>query len=363
MRYITSPLPALLFALCTGAVMAGTVVTDQNGRRVNIPQRVDRIVTLVIPGAAMATAVDLGSHRLAGIHPAARREIVDGVLGRMMPETKKIPANMAGDGFVPNVEAILAARPDIVIQWGDKGDAIVDPIAALGVPVMTLRYGNSELAAEWLQLMGMALTGRETRGVQLASHFLSVREEVAQAAAFVPEGSRPKVLYLYRAHGNAFQVAGRKTSMDSDIRLAGGINVAGDLPGFAQISIEQLLAWSPDVILLNNFEKGMRPTVIFGNRLLASLSAARERRVYLYPLGGFRWDPPSHESPLAWRWLLTIFHPEMKTTSLRKEIMGSYRMLYGFTPDSGDIDQILRMADNGESRHYQKKFGRTKGGL
>ena len=353
-RFLVFVLGALVFH-----ASAQTIVTDQTGRSVAIPDRVDRIATLVIPGASMAVAIDLGADRLAGVHPSARREIVNGLLGQMMPETRGIPFNLSGDGFVPNVEAILAAKPDVVVQWGDRGNAIINPMTALGLPVLTLRYGSSALTAEWLKLMGKALTGREARAEVLASRFLSVRQAVETVAAGVLPNRRPKVAYLYRAQGNSFQVAGKNTSMDSDIRLAGGVNVAADLPGFAQVSVEQLLAWQPDVLLLNNFEKGIRPGAFFANRLLSAIPAVRERRVYLYPQGGFRWDPPSHESPLAWRWLLTLFHPDMETPALRPEIEESYRMLYGYSPTPADLDAILRIEENGGSLHYLAKFSRT----
>ena len=353
-RFLFSALGAVAFH-----ASAQTVVIDQNGRQVAIPDRVDRVATLVIPGASMAIAVDLGANRLAGIHPSARREITNGMLGQMMPEARGISSNLSGDGFVPNVEAILAAKPDVVVQWGDRGDAIIAPISALGLPVLTLRYGDSELAAEWLRLMGKALTGREARAEEMATQFLSARKAIEMAAAGVLPERRPKVAYLYRTQGNSFHVAGKNTSMDSDIRLAGGINVAADLPGFAQVGIEQLLAWRPDVLLLNNFEQDVRPDTFFSNRLLSAIPAVRDRRVYLYPQGGFRWDPPSHESPLAWRWLLTLFHPDKETPPLRPEIEESYRMLYGYTPTSTDLDAILRIKENSASRHYLTKFSRT----
>lgn len=349
-------LAGLLACLAAGA-QAATPVVDQNGRTVKIPDRVERVATLVIPAASMAIAVDRGAARLVGINPAARQEIATGFLGQIFPAAKGIRADMAGESFVPNVEAILATRPDLVVQWGDKGSAIVDPIARVGLPVLTLRYGDSELAAEWLRLLGLGLTGREARGRELAERFLAVRDEIARASAAIPAGRKPKVVYLYRAQGNGFQVAGAKTSMDSDIRLAGGINVAAGLPGFAPVGAEQLLAWAPDVVLLNNFEKDARPAALFANPLLAGLPAVRQQRVYVYPQGGFRWDPPSQESPLAWRWLQTLFHPDRPAPALRQEMTAAYRELYGHAASAADLDAVLRMADNAGSRHYREKFG------
>ena len=344
-------------------VHAERLVTDQNGRQVRLPDTVSRVAGLIIPAASMVITVDQGPARLVGINPSARQEIDEGLIGRIFPAARSIRSDVVGEGFVPNVESLLAARPDLVIQWGDRGNALIDPISKLGLPVLSLRYGSSELAAEWLQLFGTSLNGREARGRELATRFLAVRASIARAASAIPVQRRPRVVYLYRMQGNAFQVAGNKTSMDSDIGLAGGVNVAAHLSGFVPISAEQLLAWKPDVVLLNNFEKDTRPSMLYANTLLASLPAVKERRVYVYPQGGFRWDPPSQESPLAWRWLFTLFHPAAASPSLRDAIVESYHALYGYAATSADIDRVLRMTENGESRHYREKFTARKGGI
>lgn len=357
-RWLTGML--LLSVIGAPDLIAGERITDQNGRTVIIPDHVARVATLTIPGASMAMAVDLGAKRLAAIHPASRSEIAEGILGKMFPAARQIRSDAAGESFMPNIEALLAARPDVVLQWGDRGSEIVAPIEKAGLPVVTLRYGKSEFAGDWLSLFGTALTGRSRRGAELEQHFRQVHAEIENITLRIPEQKRPKVLYLYRANGNAFQVAGNNTSMNSDIVLAGGSNVAGRLPGFVQIGTEQLLAWAPDLILLNNFEKGVAPKQLYESRMLASIPAIRDKRVYLYPQGGFRWDPPSQESPLAWRWLLSIIHPMSATkTNLRDEITRSYKTLYGYTPSDRDIDHILRIDENGESRYYREKFSKN----
>jgi iron complex transport system substrate-binding protein len=346
------------FVFTASAAFAAGVMTDQNGRRVNCPEKVERLVTLTIPTASMAIALDQGVERLIGMNPSSRPDIVDGLIGRIFPGAKNIRTDMAGEGFMPNVEALLVTRPDLVIQWGDRGEAIIDPIVNVGMTVLSLRHGSDELVAGWIDLMGRCVPGREARGRALAGEFLAVRDEIAETTATIPKEKRPKVVYLYRAQGNAFQVAGSGTGMDSDIHLAGGINVAAHTPGFAPVGAEQLLAWAPDIVLLNNFEKDMRPAMIFDDTLLASLPAVREKRVYVYPLGGFRWDPPSHETPLAWRWLQTLFHPEKRASPLREKMTDSYRRFYGHEATADDLDDVLRMAENGESRHYREKFAR-----
>ncbi|MDR1276162.1 MAG: ABC transporter substrate-binding protein [Candidatus Accumulibacter sp.] len=349
-----------LFSCAAGAALPeGTpvVLIDQNGREVKIPAKVERVATLVIPAASMVLALDQGAGRLVGIHPASRAEIVDGMLGRFFPESKKIRADVAGEGFAPNVEALLASKADLVVQWGDRGDAALSPIVKVGLPVLTLNSaGGGEIAAEWLRILGRGLTGREARGEALAEAFLATKGEIAKSVAQIPESRRPRVVYLYRRQGNAFQVAGGKTTVDSDIRLAGGINPASHLTAYASVSAEQVLAWAPDIVLLGNFDKDLKPALLFESALFASVPAVKDKRVYLYPRGGFRWDPPSQETPLAWRWLFALFHPDAPSAPLRGEIVETYRRLYGHTLNASEIGIIMRMIDNNDSLNYSKKF-------
>jgi iron complex transport system substrate-binding protein len=145
--------------------------------------------------------------------------------------------------------------------------------------------------------------------------------------------------------------------MDGDIRRSGGRNVASEIPGFAPSSIEQLLVWNPDVILLNNFEPGLSPAELLEDPRLQSLSAVRQRRVYLFPHGGFRWDPPSQETPLALDWLFSLMHPEHAEPGLRQRIADAYRLLYGYQVSATDLDDLLQMDVNVESTHYRELFG------
>lgn len=348
----------LLALGCAAPVLAAGQVTDQNGKEVQLPARVQRLVAIPIPLASMVMAVDGGVGRLSGINAAARSDIDEGLLGRMFPAAAQVPAQVAGENFVPNGEALAAARPDLVIQWGDRGDAIVAPIRNLGLPVLTLRYGDSLLAAGWLRLTGQAL-GKPERGEALARWFEGRVAELERRGAAIPEARRPRVLYLMRAR-SALQVAGKGTSMDGDIRRAGGINPAAGLPGFAQVGVEQILAWNPDVILLNNFEPGLNPETLFRDSRFTGVKALSERRVYLYPRGGFRWDPPSQETPLAVDWLFSVLHPGQGEPGLRQRIVAAYRELYGYPLSEADLDQLLRLKENGSSARYRELLGQGR---
>jgi iron complex transport system substrate-binding protein len=345
-------LPAFMFA---PPVPAATL-TDQMGRSVTLPAKVEKLVVIPIPLASMVMAVDGGAARISGMNSAAKSDIDEGLLGRLFPAAARIPTQVAGESFAPNGEALAAARPDLVIQWGDRGDAIVTPIRQLGLPVLTIKYGDSRFAAEWLRLVGAAI-GKQARGEALATWFEARMTEVERRGAAIPAKARPRVLYLMRGR-SALLVAGKNTSMDGDIVRAGGVNPAGQLPGFAPVGVEQILAWNPDIILLNNFEREMSPQAFYADGRFKGLAAVTKKQVYRYPRGGFRWDPPSQETPLALDWLYGVLHPTRPMPDLRARIAHAYQMLYGYPVDAAEIDRILRLDENGQSAHYLKRFGR-----
>jgi iron complex transport system substrate-binding protein len=336
------------------APAAARTLTDQNGHTVDVPATIRRVIAIPIPLASMVMVVDGGTSRLIGMNSAAKSDITEGLLGRMFPQAAQIPTRIAGENFAPNAEALITARADLVIQWGDRGNAILDPIRALGIPMLTLKYGNSVLAADWLRLTGAAL-GKPERGEALARWFEQRVDEIARLGAAVPENERPRVIYLMRGL-STLQVAGKGTSMDGDIRDAGGINPAAHLPGAAVVGIEQILTWNPDIILLNNFESGLQPARLYADSRFQGIKAIDEKRVYLYPRGGFRWDPPSQETPLAVEWLHDIFHPRRALPGLRARIAQVYVDLYAYRITEAEIDEVLRMKENGQSAHYQTLF-------
>lgn len=343
-----------LFAAIMAAQAHSVPVKDQNGHMVDVPNNVERVVSITIPLASMIMAIDQSTERLVGMHKASRMDIDHGLLGRIFPEAEHIPHNMSGEGFVPNVEALASQAPDLVFQWGDRGENIVRPLRQLGLPVLTLKYGDSAWAADWLRMVGQAL-GKPERGNRLADWFEQRLDQTLQQAASLEQ--QPRALYLFRTR-SGFQVAGANTSMGSDLDKVGALNMAAEVPGFASVDIEQLMVWDPELILLNNFEPGLSPEDLYDDPRLQGISAVRERRVYVYPYGGFRWDPPSQETPLSLDWLFTLAHPEHADPGLRQRIREGYRLLYDYEVSEQDLDDLLRLELNAGSHDYRRLFAR-----
>lgn len=350
-RPLATPL-VLLSALAIGdGANAQTIsVTDQYDRTITLDGPAERIVTIPIPAAAMVIAIDGGTERLAGMHPLSRSALMDGILGEFFPAAQEIPADFVGDGFAPNVEEVLQLDPDLVIQWGTRGNDIVLPLTDAGLNVLTLAYGTEELTREWIDIIG-SVTQNEGKSDRLIGWRDEVMQTVQDDLSGVSDEDRPRVVYFLRFLSN-LRVAGEGTYNDFYIDLAGGQNPADGASGWLNVDPEQIIAWDPEVILLNGFESDLSPQDVYDNPLFSGVSAVRDGRVYQVPLGGYRWDPPSQESPLMWMWLAEVLQPEQVDYPLRDAIAEAYGWIYGQTPSAAQIDAVLRLEANGDAAGY-----------
>jgi iron complex transport system substrate-binding protein len=330
--------------------------TDQTGRKISVDAPVKRVVTIPIPAASMLIALDGGTKRLVGMHPRSKSAIEEGILRKFFPEALAIKSDIVGDGFMPNVEALVSVRPDIVFQWGHLGVDVVRPLENAGMNVALFMYGNQTDLEGWIRAFG-DLIGRSDKADRMLDWHHTVLAEIERNVSGLKPKEKPRVLYFLRWLTSQ-QVAGEGTYNDYYINLTGGTNPAGDMPRFPNVSEEQIIVWDPEVILLNGFESALTTDDVYRNPKLQDVSAVRHRRVYKVPMGGYRWDPPNQESPLMWKWLSMVLHPDRFHWDLRSEIAAGYRWIYGQTPTENDIDEILRMPVNRRSDRYEALFGR-----
>lgn len=308
-----------------------------------------------MPAASLVVAVDQGPSHLVGMHKASWTAMRDGILGEFFPDLLRVEHDIATTDFVPNVEGVLALHPDLVAQWGDQGADLLVPLENAGLTVAGLRYGRQEDLDAWVGLFATVL-GREDRGQRISAaigtSLAAVRAETATRT-----GPPAKVLYFNR-FAEGLKVAGKGTYNDFYIRLVGATNPAsgpGGLStgGMAGVDVEQVVAWDPHLILLGNFDDAL-PRDVYASPAWAGISAVREGRVYKVPIGGYRWDPPSHESPLMWRWLDMLVHPSGPRFDLFGEIQRYYRLYYDRVPTPTQLKAMLWADANTHSAHYEQ---------
>ena len=337
----------LLFGIATAGFCTGVgeqassetrVVTDGLGRSVEIPVEFDRVVTIPIPLASVFATVDGTGERVVGMHPASYSAVEGSILGTIRPELLEADTGFISEGFQVNIEELLRLRPDIVFQWANQPEEI-EKIEAAGIPVIAVGGGGQDFRSvrEWLLLAG-EVTGKTDRLDALLSYLEETETEIAARTADVPREQRPRAMALH--------VPPLQARAYEWIETAGGVNVAVDMPRWiAQIDIEQLYAWDPEVIVLSNFVD-TQPGDLYENTVegydFSSIEAVRDRRVYKIPMGGYRWDPPSQESGLMLWWLAKKFYPDLfADISIEEKIRDFYDEFYAYQVTDDEIDSIL----------------------
>ncbi|MGH6947861.1 MAG: heme/hemin ABC transporter substrate-binding protein [Kiloniellales bacterium] len=148
-------------------------------------------------------------------------------------------------------EPILALEPTLVLVEEDSGPpAVLDQLREAGVPVVAVADDYS--AEGVLEKIGRiaAAVGEEARGEALIAR---VRDEIESVRASLGEvAARPRVLFLLSLGKGAPLAAGRRTSADGIIALAGGRNAIDGFERYKPLSPEAAVAAAPDVIVVTS---------------------------------------------------------------------------------------------------------------
>lgn len=304
-------------------------IVDMSGRKVIIPDVVTKVVAVSPPGTYLLYAID--PKILAGLNfPLWESE-----KKYTVPEYRLLPVigGMAGQGRTINREVLLQVKPDFMVHWAWKDDAtnqkFLDSMTLMPFPVVCIRLDSIDDYPESLHFIG-DITNRKERGEELWRYASTTVNEARAMAAKIPANEMVRVYYAEGTDGLSTE---RTKSVHAElIPLAGGINVHQgeelDHYGMEKISMEQLLLYDPEVILVKEQTFFNR---VFTDPRWKNLRAVREKRVYLIPFEPFNWfdRPPSFMRLLGIKWLLNILHPGRFAVDMVKETRSFYQLFLG----------------------------------
>ena len=272
--------PLVLLAACTGRpAVLSLSVTDDWGRTVALAAPAGRIVSLSPASTELLFRLGLGDRVVGRTHfcdwPPAAASVPD-----------------LGNGIGPNVEAVAARRPDLVLLYASEADrAAADRLHALGIATAVLKLDRSDDLRRAARLVG-TLAGVRARSDSLVAAFDSA---LASVAATARPGRRPR-LYV-DAWASPPMTVGRGSYLSEVIRAAGAENVFDDVAASsATVSLEAIAARDPDAILYLAPDTSRVPDIA-SRPGWRSLRAVREGRVLV--VDGSLYDRPSPRMPLA----------------------------------------------------------------
>jgi iron complex transport system substrate-binding protein len=323
-------------ALLTPHAARAATVTDGAGRAVPVPAQVQRVFPAGPPAAiflyTLAPELLLGWPRA---NRAEEREFLLPDVGSR-PEVGRI----TGRGNTANLEVVLALKPDLILDVGSLNPTYVSLADRVqqqtGIPYALLDGRFDGIAAAYRTLG--ALIGRPDAGEAHARYAEDTIKTITGRIAAIPKDGRPRVYYARGPRGLETGLGG-SINVETIELLAR--NVADETRGgLANVSIEQVLLWNPDVIITidQDFAANVRSDPAW-----SPIKAVRDGRVHLSPKLPFGWVdfPPSVNRLIGLWWLAKILYPEHFKEDMRELTRDFYKLFYHVTPSDTDIDRVL----------------------
>lgn len=235
-------LPALLAAGCTDSRASKSSPSGGSGfpaevdaanGRVTIPTRPERIVSLSPTATEILFAIGAGPQVVA----------VDNA------STYPPDAPVTGlSGYTPNIEALTAQRPDLVVFSNDPA-SLESSLAAIGVPGI-LQPPAAGLEDTYRQIL--ELGSAAGRGPEAARLVDAMQSELAAIVRTLPRFSRPPL--YYHELDELYYTATSRTYIGEIYGMLGLENLADPADtgptGFVQLSAEFIVSGNPDLIFL-----------------------------------------------------------------------------------------------------------------
>ena len=330
-------------AATPAATPATKTITDMAGRSVIVPYIISKVLGTSPP--ITMTAYMLAPDKLQGWNSnVTTPNYVPG-------EYLGLP-NVGGMqmGQTLNYETFLSMGPDLVLYGFNIGasnvNASIDDMQNKLNPlpvVSVLDTTNASNYAPEIRFIG-DLLGEPEQAEKLVAFYEKVYTQVNGTVATIPAGQRKRVYYAEGAQG--LQTESPVSQHAQIINLCGGVNVADIVDsgsgGMTQVSIEQVVAWNPDVIVAGD---SRFYNSVYTDPKWQNVKAVKDKQVYLIPNKPYGWidRPPGVNTIIGIPWMAKVLYPEkFQALDLRGLVKEFYSDFYHYDLTDEEVDTILK---------------------
>jgi iron complex transport system substrate-binding protein len=268
-------------------------VTDQLERTVTVPDEPRRIVSLAPNITEIIFALGQ-EHRLMG---ATR-------YSDFPPEANKLPK--VGSYVHLDLEKIVALKPDLCIAIKDGNPiAVAKRLESLKIPVYAVNPKNLETIMQTVLEIGGLINAEKEADLLVQNMDLRI-QKIKSLVSNVAH--RPRVFFQIGV--SPIVSVGTHTFIHGLIVLAGGTNLAEGSISYPRFSREQVLALSPEVIIITSMAReAVFEQVKAEWNKWPDLPAVRNQRIFLEDSNFF--DRPTPRLVDGLELLVRLIHPEL----------------------------------------------------
>ncbi len=339
----------LFSCICTGcadipssesAAENTITVTDHNGNIVTLPANIERIAVCdILPMPSVLAVFFDSADKIVAMSPSSMSAAENGLLAELYPEIQNADTS-AINGSNVNTEELMKLDPQLVIYNAANaqlGDILKQAgFHAVAMAVNHWEYDAVETLNQWIALLSQIFPQAANDRAQL------VREYSAKSIALVQErtknlsdAEKKKVFFLYQYTAESIVTSGQKFFGQWWADTIGAVNAAEELTedNSVKISLEQIYAWNPDVILVTNFTTAF-PADLYqntvGNYNWSGIQAIENHTVYKMPLGMYRSYTPGIDTPITLLWLAKTVYPDLfEDLNVTEKTIEYYQTVFG----------------------------------
>ncbi|MBQ6808243.1 MAG: ABC transporter substrate-binding protein [Firmicutes bacterium] len=316
-------------------------IVDMAGRSVSLPLDISTGLGTGAIGSYMLYTLD--PQMMVGVN----YEFNDAEKDFILSEYHDLPAFGQGDGL--NLEAVIAAGPDILISYETISESAISTANDLqqqtGIPCILLD-GALQAVPEAYRLLG-EIFDMEERAEELATY---AEEALAFAEGIeVPEEEQVSV---YFGNGLEHLETAPLGSWHAELlQLVDAANVAeaaGDMAIRIDISAEQLISWNPQIILLNgepseNISPRQAVEDFLKDSRYQNIQAVQAGQVYAIPKYPYSWfdRPPGPNRLIGIYWLAELLYPEKFDLDIADEARKFYSLYYHMELSVEQLAELL----------------------
>ncbi|MEI6287654.1 MAG: ABC transporter substrate-binding protein [Bacillota bacterium] len=322
------------------AVSETRVITDMFGRQVAVPKSINRVLT----GGPVETQMVylIAPEKLSGLSIE-----FDGKPPFVNPPYNALPyVGGWGGTRSGNYETFIASHPDVIMDGVSAG--IEDRQKKFGsIPVVGVDCGkdlllNYQPAIEFLG----RLLGAEPQAQELSKFYKEAMSYVGDTVAAIPAASRVKV---YCAEGkNGLSTDPKGAWHTALLDYCGGINVADVTAktghGMVDVSLEQILLWDPDVIVIGRGAQEQLYKQIVNDKSWNKLRAVKNRNIIIRPVNPISWfaSPPGPGQIIGMYWLVHKLYPaQTAQLDLNAKIREFYAKFLHYQLTDNELAELL----------------------
>jgi iron complex transport system substrate-binding protein len=311
-------------AAAATTVPATRTVVGSDGKSVTVPSDPKRIAALRAPHTEILYALG-AKDRIILVDESTKTGTSYGAfISSVYPPFKNVPT--ADVAMKLNVEEMLKAKPDLIITGGTSRMKDIDSIRQqTSIPLVVAHLELLDTYMSDIRLLAK-VANAEAKGEEIVKLLQARLDGVQTKVKDIPDKDKTKVFY---GCFDAYHAYGADNFEDTQIKVAGGKNVAAETTGWApEVSAEQLMKWNPDVMIIAHYKDDYKLENVMNDPKLANISAVKNKRVYLLP--DATWEFMSPNAILAIEWVGGVLYPDrFKEVDVKADADAFYQALYG----------------------------------